>query len=107
MSGLFCFLYKYYMKLHEAQQILHDNGFLVENNQTYHFDIEWNTGDMYWDNFPIYDEFDGTLEELNKYLNSKLHKEDVPANLTEDDLKEMLAGETVYDETGEVFSVKI
>lgn len=78
-----------------------------ENNQTYHFNIEWNTGDMYWDNYPIYDEFEGTLDELNKYLNSKLHEEDVPANLTEDDLTKMLAGEEVYDETGEVFLVKI
>ena len=95
------------MRLDEAKVILKNNGYLVENNQTYHFNIEWNTGDMYWDNYPIYDEFEGTLDELNKYLNSKLHEEDVPANLTEDDLTKMLAGEEIYDETGEVFLVKI
>ena len=95
------------MELNEAKEILKDNGYIVENSKTYHFDIEWNTGDMYWDNYPIYDDFDGTLEELNKYLNSKLHEEDVPANLTEDDLQKMLAGKEVYDDTGEVFLVKM
>lgn len=36
MGYLFCFLYKYYMKIQEAQQILHDNGYILENK---HFDL--------------------------------------------------------------------
>lgn len=36
MGDLFCFLYKYYMKIQEAQQILNDNGFILENK---HFDL--------------------------------------------------------------------
>ena len=44
MGDLFCFLYKYYMKIQEAQQILHDNGFLMENLTE---DI---ISDILWDN---------------------------------------------------------
>lgn len=36
MGDLFCFLYKYYMKIQEAQQILQDNGYILENK---HFDL--------------------------------------------------------------------
>ncbi len=30
MGDLFCFLYKYYMKIQEAQQILNDKGYILE-----------------------------------------------------------------------------
>ena len=36
MGDLFLFLYKYYMKIQEAQQILQDNGYILENK---HFDL--------------------------------------------------------------------
>lgn len=32
--------------------------------KTYKFYIEWNTGDMYWDNIPIVDEFEGTANQF-------------------------------------------
>lgn len=44
MGDLFCILYKYYMKIQEAQQILHDNGFLMENLS------EDTLSDILWDN---------------------------------------------------------
>ena len=74
---------------------------------TYKFDIEWNTGDEYWDNFPDYDEFEGTIEGLNEYLNSQLSEEDPPANFDKEALRSLLDGKTVYDETGARYSVKL
>lgn len=50
MGDLFCFLYKYYMKIQEAQQILHDNGFLMETRLA---------------------TFDGVVREIKKLLRSK------------------------------------
>lgn len=33
MGDLFCILYKYYMKIQEAQEILEDNGFIMEDSE--------------------------------------------------------------------------
>ena len=75
--------------------------------KTYKFYIEWNTGDMYWDNFPIPDGFEGTVDGLNDYLNTKTEGVDEKAELTEEDLQKMLGGEVIYDPTGESWSVEI
>jgi hypothetical protein len=74
---------------------------------TYKFYIEWNTGDMYWDNFPDIDGFEGTVEGLNEHLNSRAYYDDEKASLTDEDVTNMLNGETVYDPTGECWSVEI
>lgn len=84
-----------------------NESFLKEFTNTYQFEIEWNTGDEYWDNFPDYDEFEGTIEGLNDYLNSQLDEEDPPANFDEETLKTLMNGKTVYDETGTRYSVKL
>lgn len=65
--------------------------------KTYKFYIEWNTGDMYWDNFPIPDGFEGTVDGLNDYLNTKTEGVDEKAELTEEDIQKMLGGEVIYD----------
>ena len=75
--------------------------------KTYKFYIEWNTGDMCWDNFPIVDGFEGTVEGLNEYLNGKIEGVDKTAELTEEDVQKMLSGEVIYDPTGEGWSVEI
>lgn len=75
--------------------------------KTYKFYIEWNTGDMYWDNFPIVDGFEGTVAGLNAYLNEKFEGNNEEAKLTNEDVTRMLNGETVYDPTGENWSVEI
>lgn len=75
--------------------------------KTYKFYIEWNTGDMYWDNIPIVDGFEGTVEGLNDYLNTKTERVDEKAELTEKDLQKMLGGAVIYDPTGESWSVEI
>ena len=73
----------------------------------YKFYIEWNTGDMYWDNIPIADEFEGTVDGLNDYLNGKVEGVDEKAELTDEDVTKMLNGETIYDPTSESWSVEI
>ena len=77
------------------------------NKKVYKFYIEFNTGDMYWDNIPIVDEFEGTVEGLNDYLNGKVEGVDEKAELTDEDVTKMLNGETIYDPTGESWSVEI
>jgi len=37
-------------------------------SEVYDFIIEWNTGDPWWDNPPDEEEFCGTIEELEDYL---------------------------------------
>lgn len=73
----------------------------------YKFYIEWNTGDMHWDNFPIVDGFEGIVDGLNDYLNGKIDYDDEKAELTDEDVAKMLNGETIYDPTGECWSVEI
>ena len=75
--------------------------------KVYKFYIEWNTGDMYWDNFPDIDDFEGTVEGLNDYLNGKIEGDDEKAELTDEDVTKMLNGETIYDPTDECWSVEI
>ena len=77
------------------------------NKKVYNFYIEWNTGDMYWDNIPDVDGFEGTVEGLNDYLNGKIEGDDEKASLTDEDVTKMLNGETIYDPTGESWSVEI
>lgn len=77
------------------------------SHSVYKFYIEFNTGDMYWDNFPIVNEFEGTVEGLNDYLNGKIEGVDEKASLTDEDVTKMLNGETIYDPTGESWSVEI
>lgn len=80
---------------------------LKEFTHTYKFEIQWNTGDEYWDNFPDYDEYEGTIEGLNDYLNSQLSEEDPPACFDKEAWRALMNGETVYDETGARYSVKL
>jgi hypothetical protein len=75
--------------------------------KVYNFYIEWNTSYMYWDNIPDADGFEGTVDGLNEYLNSKTYYDDEKASLTDEDVTKMLNGETIYDPTGETWSVEI
>ena len=95
--------YKYKERWHQLPKDENMNEF----THTYKFEIQWNTGDEYWDNFPDYDEFEGTIEGLNDYLNSQLDEEDPPACFDKEEWRELMNGETVYDETGARYSVKL
>ena len=51
--------------------------------------------------------FEGTVEGLNDYLNTKTEGVDEKADLTEKDVQKMLGGAVIYDPTGESWSVEI
>ena len=61
--------------------------------QLYTFEIWWNTGDPHWDNTPDREQFRGTIDKLNNYINSKMNPEFrswEPGDATETDVKELL-----------------
>lgn len=69
----------------------------------YIFSIIWNTGDPYWDDTPMYDEFDGTLEELIEYL-KKESSEDM-YYLTKDYFDPVFTNGSVSDSSEEIWRV--
>lgn len=59
----------------------------------YDFRIQWNTGDMYWDNEPEVEEFSGSIDELIDKLG------DYTLPCTPEEFKErLLIGEEIYDD---------
>lgn len=71
------------------------------NNKYYKFNIEWNTGDMYWDNIPDSEYFYGTIEELVDYL------ENSDGGIPDEFEKSVLSGDTIYDSGEETWSVNL
>lgn len=82
----------------EYEQIVKDS--LKEGSskmKSYKFEIWWNTGDWYWDNEPDIEFFNGTIDQLNDYINGivkDMHLEhigweDEPADINEEDIREL------------------
>jgi hypothetical protein len=70
-------------------------------NKYYKFNIEWNTGDIYWDNIPDSEYFYGTIEELVDYL------ENSDGEIPDEFEKSVLSGDTIYDSEEETWSVNL
>lgn len=73
---------------------------IYESNEKYYeFYIEWNTGDMYWDDEPDSEYFYGTVEELMDYLKNS------DGGIPDGFEKNILSGDEIYDSGEETWSV--
>ena len=68
------------------------------NKKYYKFYLEWNTGDMYWDNTPDDETFYGTIDELKEHLDCE-----IPSDFEE----QLLTGDKIYDDGGETWCAQI
>ena len=67
------------------------------NMKPYKFEIWWNTGDWHWDNEPDIEFFDGTVDQLNDYINDKVKGMNLEhigwdeelADINEEDIEEL------------------
>lgn len=72
--------------------------------EKYNFYLQWNMGDMYWDDFPKDEEFTGTFDELQNYLNENYsYGVEMPKGWQE----QLLNSEAVLDEIGDIVRVFI